>query len=236
MLMKDKVVIITGGARRIGATLSYKFAEAGAKVIIADCDDVGGNQVALNIRKKGYEAEFIKTDISIELDTQNMANSIAQKHGRIDVLINNAASKGTHKDNRKPFDQISVEEWDTLMGVNLRGTWLCCKAVSPFMKLQKKGKIINTSSQAWDIGYGPWLHYVTSKAGIIGLTRSLARELGEYNVNVNCVSYGSSIEEQFIKKPPQHEDLFGTVLFLASEQSDFVTGQTIYPNAGAYLH
>ena len=236
MIMKDKVVIITGGAKGIGSTLSYKFAEAGAKVIIAERDDIVGNQVALNIREKGYEAEFIKTDVSIELDTQNMAKNTVQKHGHIDVLINNAASKGTPKNNRKPFDQISVEEWDMVMGINLRGTWLCCKAVSPFMKAQKKGKIINTSSQAWDIGYDLWLHYVASKAGIIGLTRGLARELWEYYVNVNCVSYGSNLNDQFIKKPPVHEELFGTVLFLASEQSDFVTGQTIYPNAGAYLH
>jgi 3-oxoacyl-[acyl-carrier protein] reductase len=236
MLVKDKVIIITGGTKGIGAVLSFKFAEAGAKVIITGRDEVVGEQVALNIRDKGYHAEFIKTDISHEAETQYLAKTTAQKYGSIDVLINNAAIKGADKNWNKPFDQITVEEWDAVMAVNLRGTWLCCKAVAPFMKAQKKGKIIITSSQAWDVGYGPWLHYVTSKAGLIGMTRSLARELGEFNINVNCVSYGSQLQDQFIKKPPTHEDLFGTVLFLASEDSDFVTGQTIYPNAGAYLH
>jgi 3-oxoacyl-[acyl-carrier protein] reductase len=236
MLVKDKVIIITGGAKGIGITLSHKFAEAGAKVIITERDEIAGNKVVAEIRDKGYYAEFTKADVSSEHDTQVLANTTAKKHGRIDILLNNAAYKGSDTERNNPFDQIRVEEWDKVMAVNLRGTWLCCKAVAPFMKAQKKGKIIMTSSQAWDVGYGPWLHYVTTKAGLIGMTRSLAKELGEFNVNVNCVSYGSQLSEQFIKKPPTDEDLFGTVLFLASELSDFVTGQTLYPNAGAYLH
>ena len=236
MTVKDKIIIITGGAKGIGATLSRKFAEAGAKVIITERDDVAGNKLASEIMEKGYYAEFIKADVSSEHDTQVLAKLTAQKHGRIDVLLNNTAYKGSDKERNNPFDQIRVEEWDKVMAVNLRGTWLCCKAVAPFMKAQKKGKIIVTSSSSWDVGYGPWLHYNTSKAGLIGLTRDLSRELGEFNINVNCVSYGSQLSDQFIKKPPTDEDLFGTVLFLASEQSDFVTGQTIYPNAGAYLH
>jgi 3-oxoacyl-[acyl-carrier protein] reductase len=236
MAVKDNVVIVTGGAKGIGAVISKKFAESGAKVVIVQRDEVTGNKVAAEIKEKGGEALFIKTDVSIERDALAMAKITVEKYGRIDVLVNNAAYKGPEGGMNKPFDQIPVEEWDRVMAVNLRGTWLCCKAVSPYMKAQKKGKIINTSSSAWDVGYGPWLHYVTTKAGLIGFTRSLAREFGEYNVNVNCVSYGSRIEDQFIKKQPTFEDLFGTVLFLASEESDFVTGQTIHPNAGAYLH
>jgi 3-oxoacyl-[acyl-carrier protein] reductase len=236
MTIKDKVIIITGGAKGVGAVYSKKFAEAGAQVIIAQRDEITGSRLALDIRSKGYHADFVKTDISQEFDTQMMATKTIEKHGRIDVLINNAAYKGPTGGMNKPFDQIPVEEWDEVMAVNLRGTWLCCKAVAPFMKAQKKGKIINTSSSAWDVGYGPWLHYVTSKAGLIGFTRSLARELGEYNINVNCISFGSRVEDQMIKKPPTFEDLFGTVSFLSSEESDFITGQTIYPNAGAYLH
>ena len=144
MLVKDKVIIVTGGAKGIGAVISHKFAEAGAKVVIVQRDQVIGNQVALDIQGKGYIAEFIKADVSSELDTQVMAKTIIEKHGRIDVLINNAAYKGPKDGMNKPFDQIPVEEWDAVMAVNLRGAWLCCKAVAPFMKAQKKGKIINT--------------------------------------------------------------------------------------------
>jgi 3-oxoacyl-[acyl-carrier protein] reductase len=236
MPVKDKVIIITGGAKGIGAVLSYKFAENGAKVVIVQRDQVTGNKVASDIKMKGYEAIFIKADVSSERDTLVMAKTTLEKYSRIDVLINNAAYKGPDGAMNKPFDQIPVEEWDQVMAVNLRGAWLCCRAVAPAMKTQKKGKIINTGSSAWDVGYGPWLHYVTTKAGLIGFTRSLARELGAFNVNVNLVSYGSRLEDQFIKKQPTPEDLYGTVAFLASEESDFVTGQTIHPNGGAYLH
>jgi 3-oxoacyl-[acyl-carrier protein] reductase len=272
-LIKDKVVIITGGAKGIGRVLSVKFAEAGSRVIIAGRDEEAGEQIVGDIIKNGYEAIFIRTDISVELDTQSMIKKIIEKYRRVDVLINNATSMGYEKlqepsnvistrdrgafpgDKKlhKPFDQISTEEWDYVMAVNLRGMWLCCKAVVPYMRSQKKGKIINTSSSSWDTGHPFILHYTTTKAAIVGFTRCLAVELGEYNINANCVSYGPVFNErnllvipkneqkrivlqQAIKKPPFPEELVGTVMFLASDESDFVTGQTIHPNGGCYFH
>ena len=251
MRFKDKVTIITGAGQGIGRVFAHKFAEEGAKVVIAEYNGVTGKKVADEITGKGYEAWFIKTDVSDEKSTQAMAKGTVDKYGRIDVLINNAAIFAAL--GFKPFDQIPIEEWDRVMAVNLRGLWLCCKAVVPYMKAQKKGKIINTSSSAWDIGRPLYLHYVTSKAGVVGFTRGLAREVGDWNINVNCVSYAGIITEierksfppeaqkmvisqQCIKRPPIPEELVGTVMFLASEDSDFLSGQTIHPNGGFYCH
>jgi len=251
MRFKDKITIITGAGQGIGQVFAHKFAEEGAKVVIAEYNGVTGKKVADEITGKGYEAWFINTDVSDEKSTQAMAKGTVDKYGRIDVLINNAAIFATL--GFKPFDQIPIEEWERVMAVNLRGLWLCCKAVVPYMKAQKKGKIINTSSSAWDIGRPLYLHYVTSKAGVVGFTRGLAREVGDWNINVNCVSYAGIITEierksfppeaqkmvisqQCIKRPPIPEELVGTVMFLASEDSDFLSGQTIHPNGGFYCH
>ena len=180
-----------------------------------------------------------------------MAQGTVDKYGRIDILINNAAIFAVL--GHKPFAQIPIEEWDRVMAVNLKGLWLCCKAVVPFMKTQNKGKIINTSSSAWDTGRPGYLHYITSKAGVVGFTRGLASEVGDWNINVNCVSYAGIITEiergsfppeaqkmvlggQCIKRPGVPEELVGTVMFLASEDSDFLSGQNIHPNGGFYFH
>jgi len=251
MKLKDKVAIITGAGQGIGQVYAHKFAEAGAKVVVAEYNEGTGIEVADTIRSNGYEACFLKTDVSEEKSTQSMAQSTIDRYGRIDILVNNAAVFATL--GFKPFDEIPLEEWERVMAVNLRGLWQCCKAVVPFMKAQKKGKIINTSSSAWDIGRPLYLHYVTSKAGIVGFTRGLAREVGDWNINVNCVSYAGVLTEieresfspevqqwvinqQCLKRPPVPEELVGTVLFLASEDSDFLTGQTIHPNGGFYFH
>lgn len=251
MRFKDKVTIITGAGQGIGRVFAHKFAEEGAKVVIAEYNEKTGKEVADEITGKGCEAWFVKTDVSDEASAEAMAKGTVGKYDRIDILINNAAIFAPL--GFKPFDQIPIEEWDRVMAVNLRGLWLCCKAVVPFMKAQKKGKIINTSSSAWDTGRPFYLHYVTSKAGVVGFTRGLARELGDWNINVNCVSYAGIITEieresfppeaqkmvlsqQCIKRPGVPEELVGTVMFLASEDSDFLSGQNIHPNGGFYFH
>ena len=251
MRLKDKVCIITGAGQGIGKYYAHRLAEEGARIVVAESNESTGKVVADEINEKGHEAIFIRTDVSDEQSTQGMANSTVEKYGRIDILINNAAifaSLGF-----KPFDQIPIEEWDRVMAVNLRGLWLCCMAVVPYMKKQKKGKIINTSSSAWDMGRPLYLHYITSKAGIVGFTRGLAKEVGEWNINVNCVSYAGVITEidrdsftpeaqkwvmsqQCIKRSGVPQELVGTIIFLASEDSDFLTGQNIHPNGGLYFH
>jgi NAD(P)-dependent dehydrogenase (short-subunit alcohol dehydrogenase family) len=152
-----------------------------------------------------------------------------------------------------PFEQIPVEEWDFLMAVNLRGVFLCCRAVVPYMKQQRQGKIVNISSGTVFYGAPQVAHYVTSKAGVIGLTRSLARELGEYNINVNAIAPGLTIsmedvdqaraqanqqrmQARAIKRTEVPQDLVGTVVFLCSSDSDFMTGQTLVVDGGAQMH
>ena len=251
MRLKDKVCIITGAGQGIGKYYAHRLAEEGAKIVIAEYNESTGKEVSEGIIEKGYDAFFIKTDVSDKSSTHAMAKGTVEKYGGIDILINNAAVFATL--GFKPFDQIPIEEWNRVMAVNLRGLWLCCMAVVPYMKKQKKGKIINTSSSAWDMGRPLYLHYITSKAGIVGFTRGLAKEVGEWNINVNCVSYAGVITEidrdsftpeaqkwvmsqQCIKRPGVPQELVGTILFLASDESDFLTGQNIHPNGGLYFH
>lgn len=251
MRLKDKVCIITGAGQGIGKHYAHRLAEEGAKIVIAEYNESKGKAVSDEIVEKGYDALFIKTDVSYKPSTHAMAKGTIEKYGGIDILINNAAVFATL--GFKPFDQIPIEEWNRVMAVNLRGLWLCCMAVVPYMKKQKKGKIINTSSSAWDMGRPLYLHYITSKAGIVGFTRGLAKEVGEWNINVNCVSYAGVITEierdsytpeaqkwvmsqQCIKRSGVPQELVGTIIFLASDDSDFLTGQNIHPNGGLYFH
>jgi 3-oxoacyl-[acyl-carrier protein] reductase len=176
-----------------------------------------------------------------------------ERFGRIDGLINNAALFQRPAMSRVPFEQIPVEEWDRLMAVNLRGIFLCCRAVVPYMKQQRRGKVINISSGTVFHGSPLVAHYVTSKAGVIGLTRSLARELGEYNINVNAVAPGLTIstdevdearaamnqqrlQARSLKRSEVPQDLVGTIVFLCSSESDFMTGQTLVVDGGAQMH
>ena len=250
----DRVVIVTGGGTGIGKTYSEAFAQAGAKVVIADIANREANQVAGKISEKGGSVIAIGTDISNEDCTLSMAESTLEKFGRIDVLINNASLMSTLK--RRPWHEIDIDEWDRVMEVNLRGMFLCCRAVYPQMKKQNGGKIINISSSRFWSGAPFRLHYSTSKAGVIGFTRSLAREVGDDNITVNAITPGftesetqlaSSTsdyllqaeernKERAFKRAQLPDDLIGTVMFLASDASNFLTGQTINVDGGASMH
>lgn len=173
------------------------------------------------------------------------------KYGRIDVLVNNAGILSTIK--MKPFWEISVEEWDRILAVNLKGIFLCCKGVVPIMQKQNKGKIINLSSTTVLEGRPNYVHYVSSKAGVIGLTRAMAREVGDWNINVNAITPGATdtgiprdsvrperekeiIARRCIKRKQVPQDLVGTVMFLASEESEFITGQVINVDGGVSMY
>ena len=252
--LTGRVVIVTGGGTGIGKSYSEAFAAAGAKVVIADIAAKESKQVAASISDNGGTALAVATDISDEAMTLNMGNAAIEAYGQIDVLVNNASLMSTLE--RRPWHEIDIDEWDQVMKVNLRGMFLCCRAVYPQMKKQQSGKIINISSSRFWQGAPMRLHYSTSKAGVIGLTRSLSREVGDDNICVNAITPGftesdtqlaSSTPEYLAQSAERHkgrsfkraqlpEDLVGTVLFLASDASNFMTGQTINVDGGESMH
>ena len=252
MRLKEKVIIVTGGGVGIGRAYATGLAKEGAKVVVADIQAEEAQKVAGDIVRAGGEALAVLVDITSEEKTRAMADATLQKYGRIDVLVNNAALYSAIK--KKPFSEISAEEWDRVMAVNLKGLFLCVQAVYPAMKKQGKGKVVNISSGTVLGGTPLFLHYVTSKAGVIGFTRALARELGADNICVNAITPGLTIsgpQQEGVLTPEQLEDrrrrrsfqrdqypqdLVGTMIFLCSADSDFITGQTINVDGGHNMY
>jgi len=248
--LENKVIIVTGGAHGIGKAYCRGFAGAGASVVIADIDLTAAEQVAAEINdKKPEQALALRIDVSNEAATKEMAARTLERFGRIDVLINNAAVFSVVPMNRGRIETIDPEEWDRLMAVNLRGLFFCCRAVLPTMRKQKSGKIINIASGTVFAGAPGRIHYVTSKAATIGFTRTLAREVGDDNINVNCLAPGntlseenpteqmikfreSSVRSRSLKRIQLPQDVVGAMLFLASPLSDFMTGQTMNVDGG----
>ena len=251
--LDDRVIIVTGGAQGIGLAYCKGLSAEGAKIVVADIDQAGSEAAVGALGESGADALAVVGDVSNPEDTEEMARATMDRFGRIDGLINNAAMFQRPAMSRVPFDQIPVDEWDRLMAINLRGIFLCCRAVVPHMKDRQSGKIVNISSGTVYFGSTNLLHYVTSKAGVIGLTRGLARELGEFNINVNAIAPGltismdesndvrSGMNEQRIqaralKRSETPEDLVGAAVFLCSSDSDFMTGQTMVVDGGAQMH
>jgi len=247
MRLAGKVAIVTGGARHIGAVYCRKLAAEGAAVIIADVLD--GDKVVQEITAAGGRAMALKVDVSKEEDAIRMAAETVKTFGRIDILVNNAAIFINIQ--RQPFYEITAEEWDRVSAVNIKGPFLCAKAVFPQMKEQRSGKIINISSSTAFAGTPLFLHYVASKAALIGMTRSLAREVGEFGICVNAIAPGLvqhegqtapkeftefQLKARSIKRLQTPEDLLGVLVYLASPDSDFVTGQTILVDGGGIFH
>ncbi len=248
--LKDKVTIVTGGGHGIGRAYCHGFAEAGAKVVVADIDAPAAEKVAGEVVKQfDGRALAAGVDVANEQSAKAMAQLALEKFGSIDILVNNAAIFATIPMNRGGIDTIDPAEWDRLMAVNLKGLFFCCRAVLPTMRKQKSGKIVNISSGTALTGSAGRIHYVTSKAGVIGFTRTLAREVGDDNINVNAIAPGSTLSEdnpteeilkmrgarvadRCLKRVQLPKDLVGTVLFLCSPLSDFMTGQTVAVDGG----
>lgn len=240
--VSGKVIIITGAGQGIGRDYALAFAEAGAKPVLAEINGEKLGAVAAEIESKGGTALAIETDIGSPDSVQAMVEKTRDAYGQIDVLVNNAALFATLPS--RPFYEIPFEEWNQVLHVNITGSYLCAKAVVPSMKQAGQGKIINISSGTVPQGIPGFMHYVTSKAGVIGMTRVMARELGDDGITVNAVMPGYTKTEiehasmnddlhefiqqkRVLKRPETPDDLIGVVLFLASPASSFITGQTI---------
>jgi 3-oxoacyl-[acyl-carrier protein] reductase len=258
--LKDKVAVITGGAgtNSIGRSISIRFAEEGAKVAVADIDVAGAAAVAAEIKAGGGTAIAVACDVRDLAGCEEMAKQVADAWGgKIDILVNNAAAyKGfMAKTGWKPFNEWTPEEWDQMHSVNLKGQWFCARAVFPYMKPQGYGKIINLGSTSFFEGIPGFIHYISSKGGVVGFTRGLGKELGEFGIRVNTLSPGFVLTEasfDLISGTPEFvevrrnaqaikernlvaEDMAGPAVFLASEDSDMVTCQTLLVEGGGSM-
>lgn len=246
MRFKDKSVIITGGGGKIAKAYATAFAKEGANLSLPDI--ASADSMVKAIKDMGGTAISMACDVSNESSVKAMVKETVKEFGTVDILINNAAYFMTVW--KGPFWDMSVEEFDKAMAVNVRGSWLCAKAVAPYMQKQKQGKIINISSNVALTGNPNYIHYVTSKGAIIAMTRAMARELGDWNICVNTVSPGFVVTEgrqvdpeyekirarqRSLKRSQVETDLVGTVLYLASPESDFMTGQLLNVDGGFHF-
>tara|TARA_B110000090_G_scaffold153797_1_gene168803 strand:+ start:798 stop:1553 length:756 start_codon:yes stop_codon:yes gene_type:complete len=248
-LMKGKAAIVTGAAQGIGARLALGIALEGAKVIVADILD--GNEVVEKIRAQGGEAEFIRADITDDASCEAMADLARNAFGGIDVLVNNAALFGTLP--LTPLDDITLQDWDRVLQVNTRGVWQCVKAVMPSMIERGGGSIVNVATNRVFKGFPNLLHYDASKGAVLSMTKAMAAELGDSNIRVNAVAPGLTMSENVLakegigdrihsiingralKREQRPEDLIGPVIFLASELSAFVSGQSLVVDGGGIM-
>ncbi len=251
-VLKDKVAIITGAGRGLGKAFALRFAAEGAKLLLPDISEERAEATAQAIRDKGGEAYALRTDISEEKDTRQMAKEVVKRYGGVDILLNNAARY--YGVARRPWDAWKVEDWDRMFAVNVRGTYLCCQAIAPIMVKAGRGKIINIASDVFKVaGAVNLLAYACSKAAVYALTQVLARALGPAGINVNSIGPGltateaslgedgnttafeATVAAQCLKRREEPDDLPGTAVFLASADADFITGQYIIVNGGSVM-
>ncbi len=249
--LDGRVAIVTGGAKGIGRFYSHALAREGARVMIADIAD--GSGLAAEIAKTcgANSVTSATVDVSDEASVTELVGTTMARFGKIDILVNNAALFAPLQE--QPFAEIDVALWDRVMAVNVRGLFLMAKHVAPHMIAQRYGKIINIGSGTAARGIPHMLHYVTSKGAVTAFTRALSRELGAHNICVNTLAPGFTVSDSVVEQNPGHlasarepaiarralkrdevpEDLVGTLIFLASAESDFVTGQTLAVDGGA---
>lgn len=245
--LEGKVAVVTGGAGGIGKAISQALAREGANVILCDIDYTTVQNVANEIQKQGFSASAVKIDVSCGREVKKAFKDILNKFSRVDILINNAGICYL-----TPFEDISEEEWDRVISINLKGTFLCSQAVMQAMISQRRGRIVNIASLAGKVGgILVGAHYSASKAGVICLTKSLAKRMAPYGVNVNAVCPGpiktrmtetwpEDEKEKFRRSIPlgyfgSPEDVAETVLFLVSDRAGYITGEIIDVNGGTLM-
>ena len=244
------VAIVTGAGQGLGRAFAHALADAGAAVVVADLRGENAERVASEITAAGGKSAGISCDVSDETSVTAMVRG-ARQLGAIRFLVNDAAIFSSLK--MRPFTEIPTSEWDAVMAVNVRGAFNCCRAAVPLMAEAGYGKIVNISSSTVFLGRPNYLHYVTSKAALIGFTRALANEIGPMGIRVNAVTPGSTKTEipretisddqrramaaqTALRRVQTADDLVGTVVFLCSPGSDFITGQTINVDGGLSFH
>ena len=251
--LEGKVAIVTGAAQGIGAVYARGLAAEGAKTVLVDIQDCGKTEEMVAAAVPGADLMAAICDVSEEASVAALFEAVVARFGTVDILVNNAAFFAAL--DRKPFEQIPVDEWDKVMSVNLRGVFLCCRAATPVMRKQKYGKIINIASDTMMKGTTRFAHYVSSKGGVMAFTRAIAKEVGVDGIRVNSIAPGltstdvmqavpgyhpgqfdRSVSARAIPRIEEPEDLVGTVIYLASPDSDFVTGQCIVVNGGDNLY
>lgn len=246
--VKGRVVIITGAGQGIGRELARQYGAAGAIVVVADLNSEKAQRVADEVTSADGLAMAVKVDISDRSSVDAMVSEVVNQYGRVDVLVNNAAVFATLE--KRPFDQIPLDEWEQVLKINVTGVFNCVCAVAPSMRTAGWGRIVNISSDAVRLGVANYLHYVTSKSALIGMTNSLARELGPSGITVNCIRPGGvatevdrtvnptlerrqqMLAQQCVPRGQVPSDLVGIVMFLSTPASAFISGQTIACDGG----
>ncbi|MBM3607170.1 MAG: SDR family oxidoreductase [Alphaproteobacteria bacterium] len=247
--LQNRVAIITGAGQGIGAAYAKAMAKEGARVVVTDIGDT--SSCVDEINAQGHQAIGMKVDVTSNDDLTRLVRETEAAYGPVEILVNNAGMFANLK--LRPFWEIPDEEWDQVMKVNVRGIFQAAKAIIPSMERNGRGKIVNISSSTFFLGPPGFLHYVASKAAVIGLTRSMARELGAKNITVNALAPGFTQSEGVVSNPAMDafsapnraqrtiqrdmlpDDLLGTMIYLTSPDSDFMTGQTINVDGGKMM-
>ncbi len=248
-VLENRASIVTGAAKGIGQAVASEFASEGASVAVVDVDGEGAKATAEQLAAAGARTLAVRADVSDEHAVRSMVEKVAEHFGHIDILVNNA---GIYP--RYVWNEMSAEQWDRIQAVNLRSCFLCARAIFPHLKKKGSGKIINISSVTFWLGFPHNLvHYTASKGGVIGFTRALARDVGEFNIQVNAITPGAVetdeekrvatdeqvaaiVAQQSLKRRVLPKDIARTAVFLASLDSDMITGQTINVDGGWAMH
>lgn len=248
--LEDKIALVTGSTRGIGRAIALSFAKNGAAVVVNGRDEERGKSVVEEIKALGRKSIFMKADVGYQEQVNKLVAQIIEKFGRIDILVNNAGIN-VGKEGRVPIHEFSEDDWHRTINVDLNGVFYCSKAVAKHMVEQKSGKIINISSIAGIVPLRLQIAFTAAKAGVVNMTKAMALELAPYNVYVNCIAPGSTLVEGTrelfysdpsmaekllshipLRRPAEPEEMTGAALFLASKDSDYVTGNILVVDGG----